>query len=800
MNLFRACICCVIYCLVVHEIATSAAIISPVKRTTVDRDGDLVNAMIDAGMLDHATRICETQRAKFDAQSDPYARWTIRFSKVLVARNLESDDFDDAAIASACAPLAELIGQYPDHSRHLFLQIAMFEVRWEAARHDVVIASVRPSGNDRETRALQRITQLSDEAETLVDQIQAARSNVEMQDDARTQAERQSLRSDLLRLQQELQVSWVSIELLQSELFFAGSKDYIAAATNAIHAAEKAIASLPADCAARKEVERIRIQAILRSGDHRQARSELSQRSERSQQADWGTDPLVQAIDIRIDLAAAEFDSAKRKLDAFYGQTPADAPRSVELDLTRLAYLIETDDAAVGPWLDEIEKRSGAYAKRRAEAISLHRLRSGASESAVAPALVAAQGQDWLRRGDAGRAADLLAAAARAESDPDQAIAYARQAAAVFVSVNRNAAAADLLSETASAKPTADLSAAVKLQAALLYSKSDLERAAERVEQSLRETITVWPGSDPAAKSRLWLIELLTRQNRRVEAADVALSVITTQAEFDRAYELWRNVFHSFGYQDDSSSANPIANNASSDNANQWDDSERRFVERLTPLTQNAVLRDDVRRAVILLLDRDSLGDIAFGFTDTTEEPFVDAMWKFRRTGVVSSALQQPIDQWSSDAAWRLMRDATTDPSRREVTARLIQQWNDESGDSMDQALRLVWLNEVPAAITMLRRLIDQSETPGAVLRSAAKLLGGVENVESRKVAVTFWDQLAAGLRKGSDQWHDAKLSGIALLARNNNRDEAIRRAKYTLLTSPPQDESLRKRYERFAK
>ena len=61
----------------------------------------------------------------------------------------------------------------------------------------------------------------------------------------------------------------------------------------------------------------------------------------------------------------------------------------------------------IGKWLDVIEQRGGAYARRRAEAVSLAILRASGNSPArpqmVDPSLIAAQGQDWLRRGNPGR-------------------------------------------------------------------------------------------------------------------------------------------------------------------------------------------------------------------------------------------------------------------------------------------------------------------------------------------------------------------------------------------------------------
>ncbi len=81
-------------------------------------------------------------------------------------------------------------------------------------------------------------------------------------------------------------------------------------------------------------------------------------------------------MQVRVDVANEHIPKAQARLAAFYGDATETAPRSIEMDLARLDFLMRSDRGSeVGAWLDVIERRGGAYARRRAEAISLASLR-----------------------------------------------------------------------------------------------------------------------------------------------------------------------------------------------------------------------------------------------------------------------------------------------------------------------------------------------------------------------------------------------------------------------------------------
>ena len=742
----------------------------PVGRITNDRDADLVDALVAKGMLDDAEAICTAALKGSDALSVSHAKWTVRLARVLSQRALSTDDYDDEQTDAVSKPIRQLQKEYADHPWILFLDAALLQIRWDAARHDVVIAAVTPSGNDRTTRALKRITSLDRDISDLSAKIDESRNAREKRSDGDRASSGLNQKADLVRLQQELLVTKVSMQLLQTELFDSNSRDSIAAATATISAAREAVAQLPADCQARREIERLQIQAILRSGDPQRAHEKLD---EHRQSYRAGQTFLLDALELRIRLAGGLLDKAKRIHDA---AVHSSIPSSVELDLARLEYLIAAKDQGVGGFLEEIEQRWGAYARRRAEAISLKRLRADQSGAAVNPSLVAAQGQDWLRRGNAERAAELLTAAARAEMNDDQSLQYTREAAAALTSIKRIADAARLLSAMAIERRRAKTAAATQFQAAFAYASTGDAGLAQSVEQSLRDTIEYWPSSEAAEPARKWLVKLLTEQKRFAEAAVTAMANGTKADQFD-IYSLWRNAIQSTDDVSRRQIGKQLANS---------------FQERLGDAKSAGMFR----KLAAVLLDPDQL--VGLPPAGKAEEPFMEKLLDFRRSPGASKLVPNPNEAIVQDVRWRLMQDGRQDKRHRRAIASLIDSWNLGQLDSYDDAMRLVWSGDIESAIAMLRRMINRSESPGLTLRNAAQMLGESGENNAMTVAARMWEELASGTPKGSSQWHEAKLSAIDLLSSIQHSDEAARRAKYILLTSPPKDEQLRKRYESY--
>jgi hypothetical protein len=233
-----------------------------IGRASSDRDADLIDALVRENRFDDAEGVCQSLSRGIDPESDAAAKWRIRQSQILTARQMVSDRFEDADVQAAQKPTADFLASYPQHRRRLFLEAQNVAVDRDAAIHGVLRAAISPTDEEATEVAFKRLLRATDDVVSLSDRIADARSQLDVQRGAPEFA----LIADLIRLQQELQVDAVSMALMQTELFPRGSDDCFEAASKAERAAAAAITRLPADSAARREMERLKVEAILRSG------------------------------------------------------------------------------------------------------------------------------------------------------------------------------------------------------------------------------------------------------------------------------------------------------------------------------------------------------------------------------------------------------------------------------------------------------------------------------------------------------------------------------------------------------
>jgi tetratricopeptide (TPR) repeat protein len=470
-------------------------------------------------------------------------------------------------------------------------------------------------------------------------------------------------------------------------------------------------------------------------------------------------------------------------LQSYYGDDPESAPRSIEMDLARFEFLLRADSGrGSGGWLDAIQRRGGDYARRRAEAVALSLLgRSEKANDTIDPAIVAAQGQDYLRRGDPQRAAELLAAAARAETNQNRAVSRAAESAAAFGMAQRYQQAAAVLSEIAVANPEATQAAAAHLQAAVLIA-SHAPQQVEQLEAILRSNLKQWPDADTASGARRWLLKILSAQERQIEAAEVASDVSPDRIDaetLDGMEKQWRIVFRTA--EDRSAEVS------------------RRFLEAFEPLLVNPEARSRFVLLAALLVDRGQLSQLQLESSSQSSDPFAAALVEFRRRGSDAQPLKSPRPEIIEDATERLMRDGRENVAQRPSIARVLEGWPGNDQPSLDRAERLIWLGRTRDAIDLVKQWMQADPGSADVTRQSARLLQQSRDPLAIAEAIRLWDQLASGAPRGSKLWHEAKLAAISALRESGKVEEARRRARYLLLTMPTMDQATRDQYESLA-
>ena len=775
-----------------------------IQRQTENRDADLIEALIRTSRFEQAIQLCQLGRRRLNDRDDLAALWQIRLSRVESARQMTASNYNDQRVSVAKQPVLSVLTAYPDHRRVLFLRSQLLSVDQDAARHDVVTTLVTPRSEELRQRALRRSTTLTADLDEIIRYVDQSRSLLE------TSGENISnlgLAADLARLSLQLRARRVQAALLLTELFPSGSRDAIAAAAQAEQVARDALDRLPPDSPARLEIERLRIEAMLRG--------------ERLDEADRAMQRLIAAIDgplaasvralqIRLDLASGRLSQAAGKLPSAEDDVRTFDEPSIEMDLAKLQVLLaddQRDSGTIAQWIDEIERRHGTYARRRAEAQTLDGLRHSGGSATVDPGIVAVQGRDWLRRGNTARAAELLAAAARAETDPAAAIERSIEAAAAFVAARQDDQAAGLLAQQAAAHPAAKQAAEISLQAALLYAQAEL---ASELEQQLRETIATWPASSSAETARDWLIKILLAQGNQLEAAKVATARPwdqLTEADQQQIEQYWTELFR----KADRSGAESM-NSLDEQTADQmlFDELANEFRRAFEPELANQQARRTFWSLAVRLLDRDQLSEVKrslMGLADDSSavasEPFIEALAVFRQSGGAVEMLATAPGEHRETVTWRLMRDGRLDASRRAAVASLLTRWNpSDNATSQDtvarrqQIERLIWTGQYEEAVSLMRQLLGDGQPAAELIGRVADQLAATASAKAKGKAIELWDELAAGSPQGTPQWHRAKLNAVKLLKQIGQVDAASKRARYILLTSPPSSDELKRQYQ----
>ena len=751
------------------------------NRATNDRDADLIKALITLGRFEDGIEVCEGMIGILDPTEDEAARWRIFLSQVHTAKSQAGQSFGDLEIEQAKQPVNDLINRYPDHRRRIFLSVQSINVEIAAARHAIVVASVSPAGNERQNQILQSTTGIGSAVDELIRKIREQASALLSNQPSLTD---RSLAGDLKRLDHELQITSVSLKLMQSEIFQRDSADFVDAAGQAAIAAQETLERLPSNVPATLEIRRLLAESLVRAGQLDRAESEL-----KTLLSQLGPNPpsIVRALMVQLLIAKGDRINADKILNSFFGNDLNAAPRSLPMDLARLQFLLSSDAddkaSSVGDWLGAIEKRNGLFARRRAESIALSRLgKSSATNTMANPSLIAAQGEDWLRRGEPERGAKLLLAAAKAETNGKRALELGVKSAAAFLSIDQKENAAGVLAHIATSNPNAKGAAPLQLQAAVLMSQLGEKTKPESIEKTLRDLIRIWPDSPKASDAKRWLLKILDSSGRSLQAAKDSTRFLRENSgdeEINDSLRRWTELIYN---SEETKTAEYIEQFGS----------EFSMANELSSKITGAYYRQGT-----LLLDASRLSRFNPP-GKSRDEKFLASLSEFRR-GKTSSVTIDGVDPKLIEIArWRLLRDGDENRIRRKPTAQLLQSWPVE--DPWQRVRVQLWSGDEAGAIERIKQLLLTTKDPGGDRRRAADLLIAESTLPARYAAIDLLDQLATGLPKGSAEWHDAKLAVIDLLKMSGKSNEAVKQAKYILLTSPPKEDKMRTRYEEFAK
>ena len=410
-------------------------------RTSNDIGSDTIGQLITRQRLDEAEALCRWQLRQFNEGDVNHARWTATWSNVLAEKaSMGLFAADERAFLSqlnaltqkAIAPIEKLIDSYPDSQALLFLRSQEIAVRQRILQAAIVASVVSPSTENRTDQLLVQATRIQGDTVRLAEE--ATQTLREYQAELK---QKESAIEDHQRLIQELAVRRISLAVMQTELFENGTSDHQTSAASAVTIAKDSVLALPDGTLAQWTAKLWHVEALLRLGVATEADRILH---ELENETPANKEFHLQSLLVRSATIQGNHAKAKALVSEFYGHVAdgssvSGAPISPEMDFAYLSLLLSdgADPSQLANWIANIEQRGGAYARRRAESITIAALgRSridGTNERTpmANPALIAAQAEDLLRRNELQRAAGLLRAAALAESDSTMAFEYAKK-------------------------------------------------------------------------------------------------------------------------------------------------------------------------------------------------------------------------------------------------------------------------------------------------------------------------------------------------------------------------------------
>jgi hypothetical protein len=776
-----------------------------VERYTDEIGADTIDRLIQTRRLDDARWLCETQLGRFAASEFEYAKWTARLVRVHAEDELVSL-FDgpateliarlDEATRRSCQPGADWLTANPESPLADFMVAGLLQARQRLLRAAIVSATISPREATPLNDLLQRIARLQSDIDQQLARNQQRLARRRDQLDKQARGEFELAADQFKQLESSLKLARIRVLMLQVELFEEGSNDHTAAAVEAAKFAKQTVLAFRPDAPARRTAMLWFAEALLESGRIGDAERliDTALENDDAESAAW------LALKVLLQLNKGDVDGATSTADKFYGASPKDAPQSPEMDFAKLQILLasEVRDATLGRWIDFVEARGGAFARRRAEAITLQRMRegtnmTGGSETPVSAALMAAQGEDWLRRGQPERAISLLKEASKRETKPDQAFQYAAKAAAIAIKQDAVAEAVSLLRDVSRKHSATDDAADWMLQAARLASKpggdeSDPAARLSLLKETLTEAYQTWPRSDVAFEAYAWLRRILIAEKKRRDAAYAALEWLSfgrSERQLPIVADAWFEWLQTLDPERAGKELSVLS-------------------ESLRELSaENSELGDAVSKVSVWLFDRaDVLPRAETGGDGKINQ--ADASAAFRqqlrdlRTGRSNQFDAQNISpQMVERVRWRLRRDALLDPNLQRAIGSVLSNWPDAT--DWEQAEAKLWETPQAKTIGQIRELAMANGGTTETLQRGMSVLGASVSGEAKRAAVQLADRLASKLPLGSDRWYELKLRAIRWLSEAREREQAQKRAAYLLLTRPPDEPALRKEFETFA-
>ena len=754
-----------------HSIAVAGD--RPVRRLTDSADADLITELLATGMVDTAIKICERYTTDSQTDSDDKARWLIQWSRAKVAAMLrDRPAAEQSQLEETTLAIDAFIANNPAHPRLFWLNFQRLLVELAAAKRAVLIAMVRSPDDPDRDKALTRIVRVAGAMRELSKSIedQIAIERTKSTDSVAVQ--------DLVSLAVIVATKRIDAVMVRGDLFEESSNDYISAANDSMNASRALLSSMRSGAEGRDDLVRQLSESLRRTGDLEQAYLTLAPLVK----TDLRNDETL-ALATRIAIDRGDLATAESLLQP---SVERDSSSGVESDLMRLQLAIVLAKSAkastkqsnqsqreIGDWIDRIGKRHGDYARRRAEKFVLG-TSTASSPLGLDPRVIIAQAASRMRDGHADQAAQFLASAARATTDPAAAIQLSIAGAAAFRKANDIKNAASLLREISLTHFTNQDAAKLHLQSALLLADTS---SPESLIEHLQECKSTWPVDASSATATDWIVRLHEARQEWESAARAASSGNAqwmTPERIATAVDLWIKAISLCPI----SERDGLANQAS----------ESFAIAGLSELSRTEALR-----LTTLFRDRSAISGLE---GQQLASPWMRWLLGIRQGAAVTEmpATSEADRQLASVAADRLIGDGEVSKLNQARLAQAIVMLVGQE-PSLRMAQGVGWTGDWKRSEALIEELITKHPADSELAKEAAGLLSRADDATAKRAGLRLWITLSSQLPQGSAQWHQAKLSAIETMRSLGDIEEAKKLASYVMLTQPPADPAIIARY-----
>ncbi|MEM6468403.1 MAG: hypothetical protein AAF802_02455 [Planctomycetota bacterium] len=760
------------------------------NRRTDDLDSDLVRQLVAARNYDEAEWLCASGFRRFQSDPKRASKWAAHWSFSLAAREREKlflgrvDQLIrrlDDGIRRSNEPVEAMQRSLPrDHGSTVFLAASSINQQAQLLRAAIVASAVSSSPEQVESELLRRVPKLQASAQDLIESASIYRNRAS----TNGRDNRSFDKSQFERLEQELSVIRVSLAVLQSELFAAGSKDAISSASDAAALAEQILLTLPRSTPAHGSVLMLLADAYLRSENLADAKRVIDTLA--NDDADAVSVAQLSALRTRYGIKADSIVVAQQVLDEYQQSTGRQVPDGTEMDFANLDLLLASRgrQPEITNYLNAIESKGGAFRRRRAEAIVLDQLDldikvDPETPKSISPEMIAAQGEQALRQGDRSRAAAFLWRAAEASKDSETAITVAARAAAVSVAMGEVGKTAKRLRDVARKHATATDAPAAMLQAAILLGKdaesTSAQERLDRIEDTLVEIIQTWPSSEAARTAYDWLQRMMEQAKRLEDSADLASEYLLLSSQADLVPEVADKHFRI------------LKTMAVAEATERLRTLEETFLE---VESENIDLRPSVTEVSSWLLDLSVANTRSAD--QIADSPFKQLLVFRIGSGetIEPNTVVGDDPEWVARVRWRLYRDAVTTASRQKSIGKVLSQLPDSNAS--EKATAVFFSDASRETSDSLIEAAVASDDRRFALKQAIEVLASVNQTFAFERAGEAAERLAQTFPIGSGGWYQAKIEACRQLVRAGRQLEARKRAQYVLLTRPPTDSVLR--------